>query len=64
MGQLGRGREYFTKAFQLRDHASERERLAITADYYFNVTGELDKAAQTAEETIQNYARGPYLLLV
>jgi len=63
MGQLGRAREYFTKAFQLRDHASERERLAITADYYFNVTGELDKAAQTAQETIQNYARGPYLLL-
>jgi serine/threonine protein kinase/tetratricopeptide (TPR) repeat protein len=63
MGQLGRARKYFTKAFQLRDHASERERLAITADYYFNVTGELDKAAQTAEETIQNYARGPYLLL-
>lgn len=63
MGQLGRAREYFTKAFQLRDHASERESLALTADYYFNVTGELDKAAQTAEETIQNYARGPYLLL-
>ena len=63
MGQLGRAREYFTKAYQLRDHASERERLALTADYYFNVTGELDKAAQTAEETIQNYARGPYLLL-
>jgi len=63
MGQLGRAREYFTKAFQLRDHTSERERLAITADYYFNVSGELDKAAQTARETIQNYARGPYLLL-
>jgi tetratricopeptide (TPR) repeat protein len=63
MGQLERAREYFTKAFQLRDHTSEREKLAISADYYFNVTGELDKAAQTAQETIQNYARGPYLLL-
>lgn len=63
MGQLGRAKEYFTKAFQLRDHTSERERLAITADYYFNVTGELDKAAQTARDIVQNYARGPYLLL-
>src|SRR5215470_5488244 len=63
MGQIGRAREYFTRAFQLRDHTSEREKLAISADYYFNVTGELDKAAQTAQETIQNYARGPYLLL-
>ncbi len=65
MGQLGRAREYFIKAFQLRNYASERERLAITADYYFNVTGELDKAAQTAEETIQSYPSsfGTYLLL-
>ncbi len=64
MGQLGRAREYFTKAFQLRDHASEREKLEITADYYFNVTGELDKTAQTAQETIQSYPNSaPYLLL-
>ena len=63
MGQLGRAKKYFTKAFQLRDHASERERLAITADYYFNVTGELDKAAQTARETIPSYpnSAGTYL---
>ena len=64
MGQLGRAKEYFTKAFELRNHASERERLAITVDYYFNVTGELDKAARTAEETLQSYPRsGPYLVL-
>ena len=45
LGELGRASEYYTKAFQLRRHASERERLAITASYYQNVTGELDKAA-------------------
>jgi eukaryotic-like serine/threonine-protein kinase len=28
------GREYFTKAFQLREHASEREKLEIAANYY------------------------------
>ena len=34
LGELGRASEYFTKAFQLREHASEREKLEITADYY------------------------------
>ena len=57
LGELGRASEYFTKAFQLREHASEREKLAITADYYRNVTGELDKAAQTYQEEIESYPR-------
>jgi serine/threonine protein kinase/tetratricopeptide (TPR) repeat protein len=57
LGQVGRASEYYTKAFLLREHASEREKLDITADYYSNVTGELDKAAQTREELIQNYPR-------
>jgi tetratricopeptide (TPR) repeat protein len=55
--ELARASEYYNKAFQLREHASEREKLAITADYYQYVTGELDKAAQTYEEEIQNYPR-------
>jgi eukaryotic-like serine/threonine-protein kinase len=65
MGEIGRAREYFTKAFQLRNHASEREKLAIAASYYFNVTGELDKAGQTAQETIRSYPNslGTYLVL-
>ena len=50
LDELGRASEYFTKAFQLREHASEREKLTISADYYSNVTGELDKAAQTFQE--------------
>src|ERR1035438_7400217 len=53
----GRGSEYFTKAFQLREHASERESLAITAYYYRIVTGELDKAVQINQERIQGYPR-------
>jgi len=56
-GEPGRASEYFTKAFQLREHASEREKLAITADYYSSVTGELEKAAQTYEEEIASYPR-------
>jgi serine/threonine protein kinase/tetratricopeptide (TPR) repeat protein len=55
--EVGRATDYYTKAFQLREHASEREKLTITAAYYSSVTGELDKAAQTYEEMIQNYPR-------
>jgi tetratricopeptide (TPR) repeat protein/class 3 adenylate cyclase len=57
LGELGRASEYYTKAFQLREHASEREKLSIAADYYRNVTGELDKAAQTYQEAIESYPR-------
>jgi eukaryotic-like serine/threonine-protein kinase len=62
LNEAGRAREYFSKAFQLREHAHEREKLAITAIYYKDVTGELDKAAQTYQEEIENYPRepGPY----
>jgi eukaryotic-like serine/threonine-protein kinase len=57
VGEVGRAAEYYTKAFQLRDHASEREELEITADYYSNVTGELDKAARTRQQQIETYPR-------
>ena len=57
IGEQGRASEYFTKAFELREHASEREKLTITADYYGNVTGELEKAAQTWQECIESYPR-------
>jgi tetratricopeptide (TPR) repeat protein len=47
IGQPTRGSEYLTKAFALRDRASEREKLHITSMYYMSVTGELDKAVET-----------------
>ena len=34
LGERGRASEYYTKAFQLREHASERQKLYIVADYY------------------------------
>jgi tetratricopeptide (TPR) repeat protein len=58
LGEIGRASDYFTKAFQLREHASERERLIITANYFRNVTGELDKAVQIYQEYIESYPRG------
>ena len=57
MGEVGRATDYYKKAFQLRDHASEREKLQITANYYQNVTGELDKAARTLQDELQTYPR-------
>jgi eukaryotic-like serine/threonine-protein kinase len=57
LSELGRASQYLTKAFQLREHASEREKLAIAANYYSYVTGELDKAAQTYREQIESYPR-------
>jgi eukaryotic-like serine/threonine-protein kinase len=52
-----RASEYVTKAFQLREHASEVEKLAIAGSYYSYVGGELDKAAQTYQEQIETYPR-------
>ena len=55
LAEPGRASEYLTRAFQLRDHASEREKLALTANYYLNVTGELSKAAQAYQEEMESY---------
>jgi serine/threonine protein kinase/tetratricopeptide (TPR) repeat protein len=57
LGEPARASEYLTKAFQLREHASERERLSITAHYYSSVSGELDKSAETYQQRIANYPR-------
>jgi len=57
MGETSRANEYLTKAFELREHASEREKLSIAAGYYQNVTGELDKSAQIFQELISSYPR-------
>ena len=57
LGEIERARECLTKAFQLRDHASTRERLAIAADYYSSVTGDLSKEAQALQEEVESYPR-------
>jgi eukaryotic-like serine/threonine-protein kinase len=57
VSEIGEASQYFTKAFELREHASKLERLRITADYYTNVTGELDKAQQIYSELTANYPR-------
>jgi eukaryotic-like serine/threonine-protein kinase len=41
------GDEYLRKAFERREHVSEREKFYIQAHYYVDVTGETDKAIET-----------------
>jgi DNA-binding winged helix-turn-helix (wHTH) protein/tetratricopeptide (TPR) repeat protein len=48
--------EYATRAYELRDRVTEREKLRISA-YYFRVTGELERQAQVLELWMANYPR-------
>jgi len=56
MGQYETGLPYIKKAFELKDRASEREKLAITSDYYQWV-GQPDKAIENFELYKQEYPR-------
>ena len=49
--------EYVRKAFQRREHVSEKEKLYIAARFYANVTGETEKAIETYELWRQVYPR-------
>jgi eukaryotic-like serine/threonine-protein kinase len=57
LAQPSRAAENLKKAYELRDHVSEREKLRISANYYYVVTGELEKEAQTYQLWGQSYPR-------
>lgn len=46
-----------TRAYELRDHASENEKLSITVSYYNLAKNDLEKAIETAEVWKQTYPR-------
>ena len=54
-GESAQSAENTSKAYQLRDRASERERFFISATYDSWVTGNLEKAQQTCETWTQVY---------
>jgi eukaryotic-like serine/threonine-protein kinase len=54
-GQLAN--TYISKAFDLKDRTSERERLYIESHYYDIVTEDLDKAIEAYEQWVQTYPR-------
>jgi DNA-binding winged helix-turn-helix (wHTH) protein/Flp pilus assembly protein TadD len=48
-----------SKAYELRDRASERERFYILGHYYADVTGELEKALPVYEQWKEEYPSDP-----
>jgi tetratricopeptide (TPR) repeat protein len=51
--------ESTTRAWQLRDHTSDREKFYITATYEGLATGNLEKARQNDEAWLHTYPRDP-----
>jgi eukaryotic-like serine/threonine-protein kinase len=58
MGESELAAESATKAWQLRDRASGRERYFIDFTYDRQVTGNLEKSYRTLESWLQTYPRG------
>jgi tetratricopeptide (TPR) repeat protein len=57
LGEHGRARELFTKAYSLRKHASERERFYIESQYYELASGEMESATRVFHEWLNSYPR-------
>jgi serine/threonine protein kinase len=57
LNQAGLAAENATKAYELRDRVSERERYRISTTYYHAVTGELEKAGELYELWSKSYPR-------
>jgi Flp pilus assembly protein TadD len=57
LGGAKEGTDYLRKAYELRDRASEREKLYIEGHYYDSVTGDEDKALELYEKWRQTYPR-------
>jgi serine/threonine protein kinase/tetratricopeptide (TPR) repeat protein len=57
LGEATLAAENIKKAYELRDHVSEREKLRISHAYFGNATGELEKANQVLQLWAQSYPR-------
>ena len=57
IGESDLSAESMSKAYQLQDRASDREKFFLTASYDFRVTGNLEKAEQTCLAWAQAYPR-------
>lgn len=63
LNQFARSRFYVTKAYELRDRVSEREKYSITGYYNLQVTGDFDRAIQAYQEWIASYPRNQGALI-
>jgi len=57
VGQFSLGAKYTTKAYEMRNRTSERERFSLIWNYHVFVTGDWEKAAQIAEQWTKIYPR-------
>jgi len=57
IGEPSIAADYTSKAYELRDRASEPEKYFISAIYYKEVTGNLEKAEQSCKLWAQDYPR-------
>jgi eukaryotic-like serine/threonine-protein kinase len=57
IGETDRSVESTSKAYQLRDRASDAEKFFITVHYHLDVTGNMEKAQQACEAWAQTYPR-------
>jgi serine/threonine protein kinase/tetratricopeptide (TPR) repeat protein len=57
LGGAKEGTDYLRKSYELRDRASEREKLYIEGHYYDSVTGDEEKAVELYEKWRQTYPR-------
>jgi tetratricopeptide (TPR) repeat protein/predicted Ser/Thr protein kinase len=57
LNQIEQSKNEITKAFELRDRVTQREKLHITTFYYDIGTGELEKATESYKDWIQTYPR-------
>jgi len=57
---LALGNQYLTRAYELRDRVSERERITISATFFRHITGEIDKRVETTLLLTQTYPQDLY----
>src|SRR5579871_667575 len=57
LGEVGLSGQYLQRAYELRDRVSERERYHISAFYYLNGIGDVEKAREQMELWVQAYPR-------
>jgi eukaryotic-like serine/threonine-protein kinase len=64
-GEYLQANKSMIRAYELREHVSEREKLGITAQYYSDVIGDLEKSNETWKLEAATYPRsaGPHLYL-
>ena len=57
MGEATLAKENVSKAYELHERVSERERFLISAEYYFDGTGQIEKGVQVCGVWSQTYPR-------